>query len=51
MSNFLKIRPEGAELLHVDGRTDGRTDMTQLIFAFRNFANSPKNVLNIKCVF
>ena len=25
------------------GRTDGRTDMTRLIVAFRNFANAPKN--------
>jgi hypothetical protein len=24
-------------------RTDGRTDTTQLIVAFRNFANAPKN--------
>jgi len=26
MSNLIKIRPVGAELFHVDGRTDGRTD-------------------------
>ena len=26
MSNFMKIRPLGAELLHADGRTDGQTD-------------------------
>jgi len=26
MSNFMNIRPVGAELLHVDGRTDERTD-------------------------
>ena len=26
-SNFMKIRPVGAELLHADGRTDGQTDM------------------------
>jgi len=25
------------------GRTDGQTDMTKLIVAFRNFANAPKN--------
>jgi len=25
------------------GRTDGQTDMTKLIVAFRNFVNSPKN--------
>jgi len=27
------------------GRTDGQTDMTKLIVAFRNFANAPKNDL------
>ena len=26
----------------MDGRTDGRTDMTKLIVAFRNYADSPK---------
>ena len=26
MSNFIKIHPVGAELLHVGGRADGRTD-------------------------
>jgi hypothetical protein len=25
------------------GRTDGRTDLTNLIVAFRNFVNAPKN--------
>jgi hypothetical protein len=32
-------------------RTDGRTEMTKLIVAFRNFANVPKNgklLLNIE---
>jgi len=38
----MKILPVGAELFH-DGRTGGRTDMTKLIVAFRNFANAPKN--------
>jgi hypothetical protein len=27
-----------------DGQTDGRTDMTKIIVAFRNFANAPKIV-------
>jgi len=36
----MKIRPVGAELL----RAVGRTDMTKLIVAFRNFANAPKYV-------
>jgi len=30
------------ELFHVDGRTDVRTEMTQLIVIFRNFAKVPK---------
>jgi hypothetical protein len=29
ISNFIKIRPVGAELFHVDGQTDGLTDMTK----------------------
>ena len=37
-SNFMKIRPVGAELFHADRQTD----MTKLIVAFRNFANAPK---------
>jgi hypothetical protein len=36
----MKIRRVWAELLHVDGRTDGQTDMTRLIVAFRNFARA-----------
>jgi hypothetical protein len=36
----MKIRPVGAELFHVDGRTD----TTKLIVAFRNVANAPKTV-------
>ena len=44
-SNFVKIRPVEAELLHADGATDGRTDMTQLKVAFAIFANAPKNEL------
>jgi hypothetical protein len=34
----MKIRPV-VTVFHADGRTD----MTQLIAAFRNFANTPKN--------
>jgi hypothetical protein len=40
--NIMKIRPVGAELFHMDGRTD----MTKLIVGFRNFANAPKNLRN-----
>jgi hypothetical protein len=32
----------GSRVFHVDGRTDGQTNMTKLIVAFRNFANAPK---------
>ena len=39
----MKICPVAAELFHVDGQTDGQTDMTKITVAFHNFANSPKN--------
>jgi len=38
ISNFIKFRPEGFRLFHADGRTD----MTKLIVAFRNFAKATK---------
>jgi len=38
ISNAMKTRPAGAELFNADGRTD----MTKLIPAFRNFANAPE---------
>jgi hypothetical protein len=41
MSNLIKIRPVGAKLFHADGQTD----MTKLIFAFRNFVKAPKNYI------
>jgi hypothetical protein len=41
----MKIPPLGAELFHADGQTDGQTDMTKLIMAFRKFAKTPKNSL------
>ena len=37
----MKLHPVPAELFHADGRTD----MTKLIVAFRNFANVPKMAL------
>ena len=48
-TNFMKIRPVGAELFHADGRTGGRMNrrkdiMRKLIVVFRNFANSPSKV-------
>jgi hypothetical protein len=45
ISNFMKIHPVAAELLHAGGRTD----MKKLIVVFRSFANAPnKNVLTVK---
>jgi len=41
----MKIRPDGADLFHADRQTDGRTDTTKLIVAFRNFENAPKIVM------
>ena len=42
MSNFIKICPVGTELFHV---TDGQTDMTRLIDAFRDFAKASRDAL------
>jgi hypothetical protein len=46
ISNLIKIRQPVAELFLADGQkykeTDGQTDMTKLIVAFRNFAKAPK---------
>jgi len=42
MSNFMKIRPVGAELLHADGRPDERDEGNSSFFP--NFANAPKSV-------
>ena len=43
----MKIRPVRAELFHegaqIGGRTDRQTDMTELVVAFLNFVNAPKN--------
>jgi hypothetical protein len=40
--NFMKILAVGAEF-HAKGQIERRTDTTQLIVAFRDFAYSPKN--------
>jgi len=34
----MKIRPVEAELFHASRRTDGQTDMTKFLVAFRNFS-------------
>jgi len=47
----MKNRPVGAELFHA-GEKYGRTDMTNLIIAFRNFANATKKIeygLFVRC--
>jgi hypothetical protein len=41
----MKILPVGAQFFHAGGQTDGQTDRTKLIVAFRNFPNAPKNEL------
>ena len=38
----MKIRPVTAEMFHADRRTD----ITNLIVAFRNFTKAPKNALD-----
>jgi len=40
---FIKIRPVGADLFHVDAWMDRQTDMTKLIVALRNAENAPKS--------
>lgn len=43
VSNFMRIRPVGAEFFHSDGRTDGH--MTMLLAAFLSLANASKKCL------
>jgi hypothetical protein len=46
ISNFMKFRPVGVELFHVDGQkarqVSSDADLTKLVVAIRNFANAPK---------
>ena len=48
ISNFMKIRAVGAQLLHAGGRagrlSDRQTDMTKIIIALSSFANAPRNL-------
>jgi hypothetical protein len=46
-SNFMKIHFLGGELVHAGGQTDGRTDMTQSIVAFRNFSKGKKHTYSV----
>ena len=38
----MKIHVVGTELLHVNRRTDGQTDMTNLVVACRSSANASR---------
>jgi hypothetical protein len=42
ISNFIKIRPVGAELFHAGGLTD----MLKLVLALGNFTNALKTICN-----
>jgi hypothetical protein len=44
ISSFIKFRPVVTQLFHADRPTDGRTGMTKIIVAFRNFTNALKDV-------
>jgi len=41
ISNFMKIHPVAAKLLHADGQRDRQKDM-KLIFTIHDFANTHK---------
>jgi hypothetical protein len=45
LSGFIKIRPVGAELFHAYGQTN----VTNLVVAFRNFANASRNNYTRTC--
>jgi hypothetical protein len=44
ISNFMKIRPVGAEFFHAGRRTD-RQKKTKLVVVFSNFVKAPKMFL------
>ena len=43
-SDFMKIRPVGAELFYDDRQTKAQTDVMKIKVALRNFANAPVNI-------
>ena len=45
-SNFMKIPPLWAKMFHADRRTDGLTDLTNLMVAFRNYVKAPNKIGN-----
>jgi len=48
----MKVHPVSPGLFQADGRTDGETDTTKLVFSFRNFVNaSEKGYLQYPYVF
>jgi hypothetical protein len=46
---LISVRWEPNCSMLADGRTDGQTDMTNLIAAFRNFAKATKNQREAAC--
>jgi len=52
MSNFVKIRPVGAELFHADRRTDGRTDTHEEVNSrfSQFFKRTYKHFSSLSCV-
>ena len=51
IKKFMKNSPVGAELFCADRRTDRQTDMTKLIFTFRNYAKAPKTIRKLQSEF
>ena len=49
ISNFMKIHRR-VFCVRMDGQTDGETDMTKLIVAFRSFADAHSNIKKISKV-
>ena len=45
MSNFMEMRPVGADLFHADRRMDRQIGKTKVKVAFSNFANAPLSEL------
>jgi hypothetical protein len=45
ISNFIQIRPVGAELFHADKQTDERRNTTKLTIAFLQFFERAKKIL------
>jgi hypothetical protein len=41
-SNFMEVRPMGAEFINADRWADRRTDMTKIMEAFREYATDLK---------